>query len=80
MQLSTAEAFAAALTILGERAEAEQVMTAFPWGVRFFEVNAEPLADYAACATSGEVVRAQANYVPEPREGEGEGEEERTGT
>lgn len=65
LQLSTAEAFAAALAILGERGEAEQVMSAFPWGRRFFEVNANPLKDYAKCADSGEVVRAQANYVPD---------------
>jgi pre-rRNA-processing protein TSR3 len=65
LQLSTAEAFAAALTILGERAEAEQVMSAFPWGRRFFEVNAQPLEEYARCADSTEVVRAPANYVPD---------------
>lgn len=64
-ELSTAEAVAAALFIAGEKRQARRVLRAVPWAETFWEVNAEPLADYAACKTSAEVVEAQALYLDE---------------
>lgn len=66
-QLSTAEALAAALWILGERDQAELIMGKFGWGHTFLETNREPLDAYAAAATSAEVVAAQHDFLP-PRD------------
>lgn len=62
-QLSTAEALAASCWILGERAQAEALMSKFIWGETFLALNKEPLAAYAAAATSADVVAAQADFV-----------------
>lgn len=64
-RLTTAEALAAALFILGEPAQAERVLEPFRWGGPFLELNAEPLRRYADCADSGEVVAVQADYLTE---------------
>ena len=63
MQLSTMEAFAAALFILGEGRQARELLGSYTWGVQFEILNREPLAAYAACTTSGEVVAAQAEFA-----------------
>jgi len=52
MQLTTVEAFAAALAILGELDHAERIMAKFTWGETFLELNEEPLRRYAACEDS----------------------------
>lgn len=62
-RLNTVEAFAAALVILGEREQAEEILGKFRWGETFLELNAEPLRRYAACADSTEVVAVQAEYL-----------------
>jgi len=64
-QLSTAEALAAACRILGEKEQAETLMSKFGWGNVFLALNANPLEDYAAAATSRDVVAAMHAYVPE---------------
>lgn len=62
-RLNSAEAFAAALYIAGRKAQAEKVLSKFNWGHSFFELNEEPLADYAAAKNSTEVVAAQKQYI-----------------
>ena len=62
-KLGTAEAFAAALYILGKKNHAEKVMSKFRWGHTFLELNREPLDEYAAAKDSGEVVEIQAHYI-----------------
>ncbi|GAA0312496.1 DUF367 family protein [Halarchaeum salinum] len=62
-QLNTAEAFAGALCILGEREHAERVLSKFTWGHTFLELNEEPLRRYADCADSTEVVAVQQEYL-----------------
>ncbi|MCA1813252.1 MAG: DUF367 family protein [Halobacteriales archaeon] len=62
-QLSTVEAFAATLCILGLRDQAERALAKFGWGARFLELNAEPLAAYAEAASSREVVAAQKLFL-----------------
>jgi pre-rRNA-processing protein TSR3 len=64
-RLNTVEAFAGALTILGERDHAERILSKFTWGHTFLELNAEPLARYAECADSAEVVEIQEEYLAE---------------
>ena len=62
-KLNSAEAFAAALVILGEREQAESVLSKFNWGIRFFEVNEEPLILYAAARDSTEIISIQNGYL-----------------
>lgn len=61
--LTTAEALAGAVAILGDRDRAAAVLAPLRWGETFLELNAEPLRRYAACADSSEVVAVQADYL-----------------
>jgi len=68
-QLTTVEAFAGALAILGHRSRAEEILSTFSWGETFLDLNDEPLERYAACADSTEVVAVQEEYlVADPEE------------
>lgn len=62
-RLTTAEALGAALWIAGEAGQARRLLAGVAFGPHFLELNEQPLADYAACATSAEVVAAQAAYL-----------------
>jgi len=62
-QLTTVEALAAGLTILGERERAEEILAKFRWGETFLEMNEEPLRRYADCEDSSEVVAIQQEYL-----------------
>jgi len=61
--LSSVEAVAATLVILGEQVQAEQLLAKVNWGIRFLEVNKEPLERYAAARDSSEVIKIQADYI-----------------
>ena len=61
--LTSVEAIAATLYILGEEAQAEAVLSKFNWGLNFLKLNAEPLAEYAAAKDSTEVLRIQSEYL-----------------
>jgi len=61
--LSSVEAFAAALEILGHDAEARGLLAKFAWGGQFLALNREPLEAYRAAADSRGVVRAQALFT-----------------
>jgi pre-rRNA-processing protein TSR3 len=62
-RLTSVEAMAATLYILGEKEQARTILAPFRWGLRFLEVNAEPLEDYARAKDSSEVVAIQALYM-----------------
>ncbi|MFH0816889.1 MAG: DUF367 family protein [Methanobacteriota archaeon] len=62
-KLSSAEALASALSILGESQKAEELMTKFKWGLSFLALNRERLEAYAKCKDSTEVVEAQRKIV-----------------
>jgi pre-rRNA-processing protein TSR3 len=62
-QLTTVEALAAGLTILGDRDRAASLLSAVGWAETFLELNEEPLARYADCADSAEVVAVQDEYL-----------------
>ena len=64
-KLSTVEALAAGLVILGEKSQAELILSKFNWGHVFLELNREPLSEYAAARDSAEVVRIQNEYMSE---------------
>lgn len=61
--LSSAEALAAALTIMGDPDRAREVLAKFAWGEQFLALNREPLAAYAAAADSAGVVAAQSEFI-----------------
>jgi pre-rRNA-processing protein TSR3 len=61
-RLTTAEALAAILYLVGREQQARQVLGAFRWGERFFELNKEPLEAYAAAKSSAELVSLQFEF------------------
>ena len=65
-QLSTVEALASALFILGYPERAREILSKFSWGYVFLELNKEPLQAYAAAQNSTEVVKIQMDYLSEP--------------
>ncbi len=65
IKLSTAEAVAAALYIVGLRSSADDVMSVFKWGPFFISLNKEWLEAYSACGTSSEVVEVQKEIMRE---------------
>ncbi len=62
-KLSSVEAFAAALYILGEKEQAALILDKFKWGETFLELNREPLERYSKAKDSVEVVRIQEDYL-----------------
>ena len=62
-ELTTVEALAGGLFILGEPDRGREILSKFTWGETLLELNAEPLERYAGCADSEEVVDVQAEYL-----------------
>jgi pre-rRNA-processing protein TSR3 len=61
--LSSVEALAAALYIIGEKDRAAELLSKVSWGIRFLEVNSEPLDLYANARDSSEVIKIQELYI-----------------
>ncbi|MCW7080742.1 MAG: DUF367 family protein [Candidatus Methanospirare jalkutatii] len=61
--LSSAEAFAASLFILGEKELAFAVLGKFKWGHAFFQLNGEMLSAYEKAKNSTEVVEIQMRFL-----------------
>ncbi len=61
--LSSAEALAAALVILGEEEHGRNVLSKFAWGEQFLVLNREPLAAYRDATDSTGVIAAQAEFI-----------------
>jgi pre-rRNA-processing protein TSR3 len=62
-RLSSVEAFAAGLAILGEEDHARRLLAKFKWGATFLVLNAEPLAEYRKAGTRADVVAAQRAFI-----------------
>jgi pre-rRNA-processing protein TSR3 len=62
-KLSTVEALAAALHIIGYREQAEGLLTIFKWGTKFLEMNREPLEDYSGAKDSSQIVEIQKQFM-----------------
>lgn len=62
-KLSSVEAFAALLFILGFEDQATRLLTKFKWGVGFIQLNELPLKKYAMAKNSEEVVKMQELFV-----------------
>ncbi|MGA1975204.1 MAG: DUF367 family protein [Conexivisphaerales archaeon] len=65
VNLSTAEALAAGLFIVGLGEQAEEVMGSFRWGHSFFELNLKYLEAYRRADSSSGVVEAQRAFMRE---------------
>lgn len=61
-KLSSAEALAGALSVLGFDDLAFDVMNKFKWGHTFFELNDELLKDYAKASDPAEIQRIEMEY------------------
>ena len=61
--LSSVEAFAAALVILGEHEHAESLLEKFNWGAEFLRLNEEMLLAYSKAKDSTEVVALQTEFM-----------------
>ncbi len=64
-KLSTLEAIAAALYILGDRTQSEEILSLVKWGGEFLKINKKYLELYANAKSSKEVVEAQTNIMDE---------------
>ena len=61
--LSSVEALAAALYIIGEKDRSAEILSKVSWGIRFLEVNREPLDLYTRAKDSKEVIKIQELYI-----------------
>jgi len=61
--LSSAEAFAAALFILGEKEQAHSILEKFNWGDEFMRLNEDMLLAYSKAKDSTEVVEMQRIFM-----------------
>jgi len=62
-KLTTLEAFAASLYILGETAHAYEILKIYNWGPQFLELNKEPLEDYRKAKNSTEIIKIMQQYI-----------------
>lgn len=62
--LNSAEAFVAALYILGHVEQAREVAGRFKWGETFLALNKEPLEAYASANDSADIVDIQREFMP----------------
>jgi len=62
-KLSTAEALAAALYILGYEEQANRILSMWKWGPSFLKTNLEALNAYRKAKDSSEVVSIQKNFI-----------------
>jgi len=63
-KLSSAEALAGALYILGEKTLAIQILDKFKWGHTFLELNSNLLEDYALAESLEQVGKIEQEYFP----------------
>lgn len=61
-KLSSAEALAAALYIMGFKDSAARLLSLFKWGDGFFSLNSELLESYREAVTEDDLMRAEAEF------------------
>lgn len=62
-KLTTLEAFAGALYILGYIPQSERILKIYNWGLHFLVLNKEPLDMYYSAENSKEIVEAQDLFI-----------------
>jgi pre-rRNA-processing protein TSR3 len=65
-RLSTVEALAVCLILVGEREQAEQILAPFRFGEQFLELNSEPLTAYSEAKSNAELVDLQWEFFDKP--------------
>jgi len=61
-KLSSLEALAAALYIIGFKSEAERLLSIYKWGSTFLSLNQEPLEEYSHARSLEELSAAEASF------------------
>ena len=61
-KMTTAEALAASLFLIGKENQAHKLLSAFRWGEQFFILNKEPLEAYREAKSSSELVELQFEF------------------
>ena len=61
-KLSSAEAVAGALYILGSKSIAQDIMNKFKWGHTFFDLNSEALEEYSRASSPQEIIDIEDSY------------------
>ncbi|MGI0006159.1 MAG: DUF367 family protein [Nitrososphaera sp.] len=64
-KLSSAEALAGALYILGDKTLAAEIMNKFKWGHTFLELNGNLLEDYSNAETQDQMKQEEQEYFPQ---------------
>jgi pre-rRNA-processing protein TSR3 len=64
-KLSSAEALAGALYVLGDKKLAADIMDKFKWGHTFLELNSNLLEDYVGAETEDQIVQLEKEYFPQ---------------
>jgi pre-rRNA-processing protein TSR3 len=64
-KLSTVEAIAAALYIVGSRDVAKTLLSKFKWGLNFISLNKDILERYSTAEDSTSVIKIQEEYIGE---------------
>ena len=62
-KLTTLEAFAASLYIIGKPDQALEILKIYNWGPHFLELNKQPLEEYGKAKNSTEVIEAMKHYI-----------------
>ena len=62
-KLTTLEAFATALYILGKVEHAEVLLNIYKWGPHFLELNKQPLKEYRNAKSSAEIIQIMKHYI-----------------
>jgi len=62
-KLTTLEAFASALYILGEKEHAKDILNIYKWSPHFLELNKQPLEEYMKAKNSKEVIKIMRRYI-----------------
>ncbi|MGP8068626.1 MAG: DUF367 family protein [Candidatus Bathyarchaeia archaeon] len=61
-KLSSLEALAASLYIMGFREQASQLLSIFKWGPHFLSLNAQPLEAYASVTDEEHLIKIESDY------------------
>ena len=62
-KLTTLEAFAAALYIIGEVDQAQRLTQLYKWAPHFLTLNKEPLEEYQSASTSTDIINIMNQYL-----------------
>lgn len=63
-KLSSAEALAAALEVMGYKILAQKIMGVFNWGRTFLDLNSEPLEEYSRATSEDEIKKLEHEFFP----------------